>query len=97
LLNYEFCPSNRDNIEDFVTTQWSRLKIPSVFRLFWVMRLLDLFILSLLTKEITHETLFGSMKYLLAKGCDTFIAILGMTSYISYFCHYIGAFFRWVS
>jgi len=77
--------------------EWSRLKIPSVLRLFWTLRLLDLYILSLLTKEIKHdETLFETVKYLLVKGCDTFIAVLGMSSFISYFCHYIGAFFRWV-
>jgi len=76
--------------------EWSRLKMPSVLRLFWALRLLDLFILSMLTKEIKHETLFGTLKYLLARGCDTFTAVLGMTSCVSYFCHYIGTFFRWV-
>jgi len=76
--------------------EWTRLEIPSVLRLFWSIRLLDQFILSFLTKEIKHETLFGTVKYLLIKGCDTFIAVLGMTSCVSYFFHYIGVFFRWV-
>jgi len=76
--------------------QWSRLKIPCVLRLLWILRLLDIYILSLLTKEIKHETLFGTVKYLLVKGSETFIAVIGMSSFISYFFHYIGAFFRWV-
>ncbi|XP_060857979.1 protein TRC8 homolog isoform X1 [Metopolophium dirhodum] len=84
------------NIYDFVVMEWSRLNMPSVLRLFWAIRLLDLFILSLLNKEIKHETLFGSMKYLLIKGSDTSTAVLGMTSFVSYFCHFIIAFFRWV-
>lgn len=47
--------------------------------------------------EIKNETIYGDMKYLLIKGCDTFTAVLGMTSFVSYFCHYIGAFFQWAS
>lgn len=76
--------------------EWSRLKMPSVLRLFWALRLLDLFILSVLTKEFKYETLFGTVKYLLVKGCDTITAVLAMTSFVSYFSHNIGVFFRWV-
>jgi E3 ubiquitin-protein ligase RNF139 len=46
--------------------------------------------------EIKNETLFEAIKYFLIKGNDTFIAVLGMTSFVSYFCDYIGAFFQWV-
>lgn len=91
-MNYAFCPS----IYDFVFMEWSRLNMPNVLKLFWAIRLLDLFILSLLNKEIKHETLFGTVKYLLIKGCDTSTAVLGMASFVSYFCHYIIVFFRWV-
>lgn len=95
MINCAFCHSIYE-INNFVAMEWTRLKMPSVLRLFWAIRLLDLFVLSLLTKEIKHETLFGTVKYLLIKGCDTFTVVLGMTSFVSYFFHYIAVFFRWV-
>jgi len=95
LINCSFCPSNY-SVKDLVVMEWSRLKMSSVLRLFWAIRLLDLFILSLLTKEFKNETLFGTVKYLLNKGSDTITALFAMASLVSYFSHNIGAFFCWV-
>lgn len=47
-------------------------------------------------KEIKNETLLGVVKYLLVNGCDTFTAVLGMTSFVSYFGRNVESFFRWV-
>lgn len=47
-------------------------------------------------KEIKNETLLGVIKYLLINGCDTFTAVLGMTSFVSYFGRNVESFFRWV-
>lgn len=87
---------NNYGISALVEVEWTRLKIPSVLRIFWAIRVLEQILYLLTDMEIQNETLFGAVKYLLVKGCDTFTAVLGMTSFVSYFCHYIGAFFQWV-
>jgi len=79
-----------------VEIEWNRLHIPNVLRIFWAIRVLEQILYLVTDKEIKNETMYGAMKYLLIKGCDTFTAVLGMTSFVSYFCHYIGAFFQWV-
>ncbi|XP_022173901.1 protein TRC8 homolog [Myzus persicae] len=87
---------NNYGISALVEVEWTRLQIPSVLRIFWAIRVLEQILYLLTDMEIQNETLFGAVKYLLIKGCDTFTAVLGMTSFVSYFCHYIGAFFQWV-
>ncbi|KAL4149454.1 hypothetical protein QTP88_003404 [Uroleucon formosanum] len=87
---------NNFGISALVEVEWNRLQIPSVLRIFWAIRVLEQILYLLTDMEIQNETLFGAVKYLLIKGCDTFTAVLGMTSFVSYFCHYIGAFFQWV-
>lgn len=102
-------------------TEWSKLHIPVVLRLFWIIRLLDhttTYIMeNNLSKNITesvglNETVLLSsysgdvivvlpafmqmVKSLMITGCETFIAVLGMTSLISYICQQIGYFFQYV-
>lgn len=76
--------------------EWFRLKIPSVLRMFWAIRVLIQFLYMSTNTETKNLTFFETMKYLLIKGCDTCTAVLGMTSCLSYFCNNIGAFFQWV-
>lgn len=90
-----FCFSNY-GISSLVEGEWNRLNIPNVLRIFWAIRVLEQTLYLLTDVEIKNETMYGAMKYLLIKGCDTFTAVLGMTSFVSYVCHYIGAFFQWV-
>ncbi|CAH1715155.1 unnamed protein product [Aphis gossypii] len=87
---------NNFGISAMIEAEWIRLQIPSVLRIFWAIRVLEQILYLLTDMEIKNETLFGAVKYLLIKGCDTFTAVLGMTSFVSYFCHYIGVFFQWV-
>lgn len=94
-LHYVFFTSNY-GISTLVEMEWSRLNIPNVLRIFWAIRVLEQILYLLTDIEIKNETMYGAVKYLLIKGCDTFTAVLGMTSFVSYFCHYIGAFFQWV-
>ncbi|XP_026819954.1 protein TRC8 homolog [Rhopalosiphum maidis] len=87
---------NTYEINNLIIIEWSRLKIPSVLRIFWAMRVLEQMAYLLTQKEIKNETLFKVVKYLLIKGCNTFTAVLGMTSFVSYFFYYLGAFIRWI-
>lgn len=92
-----------------VETEWMRLNVPCVLRVFWVMRVAEHAILLLMdnydedTEEgikvstlLAVQSLASMAKSLLVTGCETITAVLGMTSVISFFCHYIGNFFQWI-
>lgn len=83
-------------ISALVEIEWNRLHIPNVLRIFWAIRVLEQTLFLVTDMESKNKTMYGAIKYLLIKGCDTFTAVLGMTSFVSYFCHYLGAFFQWV-
>lgn len=95
-------------ISALIEREWLRLNVPSVLRLFWILRVIEHAILLLMDKyELSDEsfkistllavqTLASMAKSLLITGCETVTAVLGMTSVISFFCHYIGNFFQWV-
>ncbi|XP_050435760.1 protein TRC8 homolog [Adelges cooleyi] len=87
---------NNFGISALLENEWNRLNIPNVLRIFWSIRVLEQTLYLLTDTQVQNQTIFDAVKYLLIKGCDTFTAVLGMTSFVSYFCHYIGAFFHWV-
>lgn len=91
-----FYNSSNFGISALIENEWNRLNIPNVLRIFWSIRVLEQTLYLLTDIEIKNQPMFEAIKYLLVKGCDTFTAVLGMTSFVSYFCHYIGAFFQWV-
>lgn len=92
-----------------VETEWLRLNVPCVLRVFWVMRAAEQAILLFmddydadaeegfkLSTLLAVQSLASLAKSLLVSGCETITAVLGMTSVISFFCHYIGNFFQWI-
>lgn len=88
-----------------VETEWIRLNVPCVLRTFWLMRVAEhagalVFNVWSYPGDPVQETdmpfFLSTMKSLLISGCETLTAVLGMTSIISYVCHYIGCFFQWV-
>ncbi|XP_026745875.1 protein TRC8 homolog isoform X1 [Trichoplusia ni] len=92
-----------------VETEWMRLNVPCVLRVFWVLRVAEHAILLLMDNYddeaeeglkvstlLAVQSLASMAKSLLVTGCETITAVLGMTSVISFFCHYIGNFFQWI-
>ncbi|XP_075986389.1 TRC8 ring finger protein [Anticarsia gemmatalis] len=91
-----------------VETEWMRLNVPCVLRVFWVLRVAEHAILLLMDYDdeaeeglkvstiLAVQSLASMAKSLLVTGCETITAVLGMTSVISFFCHYIGNFFQWI-
>lgn len=92
-----------------VETEWMRLNVPCVLRVFWVLRVAEHAILLLMDNYdeeaeeglkvstlLAVQSLASMTKSLLVTGCETITAVLGMTSVISFFCHYIGNFFQWI-
>lgn len=78
-------------------TEWLRLNVPCVLRTFWLVRLIEQAVALQLPVGLNIGSLLLTGKSLLITGCETLTAVLGMTSVISYICHYIGCFFQWVS
>ncbi|XP_076372189.1 protein TRC8 homolog [Tachypleus tridentatus] len=81
--------------------QWLRLQVPQVLRVFWLTRVIEQAVLLLAdTFHGTNATgsvfsmLFDNSyiitKELLIRGCETLVAVLGMTSVVSSISHYIG-------
>lgn len=95
-------------LSTLVETEWMRLNVPTVLRTFWLLRVAE-HVTSLLSNHLTASdgqeaylnllaftTVRSIIKSLLVRGCETLTAVLGMTSIVSYICHYIGCFFQWV-
>jgi len=89
--------------------EWVRLRVPTVLRTFWMLRVAEHTIASLsncFLKDQEHspvdasacttETMMQLPRELLVTGCETQTAVLGMTSVISFLCHYVGNFFQWI-
>jgi E3 ubiquitin-protein ligase RNF139 len=88
--------------------EWVRLRVPTVLRTFWMLRVAEHTISALsgcFLKEqeevtdvhaCTSETMMRLPRELLVTGCETQTAVLGMTSIISFLCHYVGNFFQWI-
>uniref|UniRef100_A0A1B6C141 RING-type domain-containing protein n=1 Tax=Clastoptera arizonana TaxID=38151 RepID=A0A1B6C141_9HEMI len=106
---YSGCTHTRNFIGNFglsalVETEWLRLNVPCVLRTFWILRVSQhcaVIVFNMYTKsdfpiDTTMSLVLPTIKSLLISGCETLTAVLGMTSIISYVCHYIGCFFQWV-
>ncbi|XP_011250761.1 protein TRC8 homolog [Camponotus floridanus] len=78
-------------------TEWMRLNVPCVLRTFWILRVGEQ-VIQILGNHYGEETFnyYVMIRTLLVNGCETLTAVLGMTSIISFICHYIGCFFQWV-
>jgi len=76
-----------------VENEWQRLNVPCVLRAFWTMRLLEQLV-SMTLQSHEQLTLMLTIQKLLVSGCETLIALLGMTSIISIICHYVGKLFQ---
>ncbi|RWS26255.1 protein TRC8-like protein [Leptotrombidium deliense] len=85
-------------------SQWSRLHVPQVLRVFWLTRLTEQAVL--IISDSTHEQyldtgvirlpidthyLIMTGKELMMRGCETVIAVLGMSSVISSISHQIAS------
>lgn len=84
-----------------IESEWLRLSVPEVLRTFWLLRVLEhtglFFIAGLWQMDDSGLTpAFKWMKNTMITGCDTLIAVLGITSVVSYLCHHIGKFFQWI-
>lgn len=81
----------------FAEREWSRLNVPNVLRTFWILRVGDQ-VVQMLGNNYSDDTFsyYVMTRTLLVNGCETLTALLGMTSIISYICHYIGCFSQWI-
>ncbi|KAA0202405.1 hypothetical protein HAZT_HAZT003962 [Hyalella azteca] len=92
-------------LHTLIELEWKRINVPFVLRIFWSVRVANFvayFLAAHLQELNTYNVLMllsPSMCYRLFKstmtyGCDTIIALLGMTSIVSYICHYVEEFFQ---
>jgi E3 ubiquitin-protein ligase RNF139 len=92
-------------IQAFIEDQWMRLHVPKVLRIFFVTRVsyqLTVYVSAIyydtppkmhfenITEEYKHENLTLILQNLLVRSCETFVSLLGTTSFVSFIAHYIG-------
>ncbi|KAK3851719.1 hypothetical protein Pcinc_041649 [Petrolisthes cinctipes] len=88
-------------------SEWVRLNVPNVLRTFWVIRVIQ-HVMSLVA-EIVYargdyrsifllgvEDVYVIFKAVMIQGCETAVALLGMTSVVSYVSHYVGVLFQMI-
>lgn len=84
-------------LQHFLVSQWIRLHVALVLRIFWALRFTYLLV-SYTNVAYDDELSFfsdvlpGLCKHLLIRSCETVVALLASTSAISYFAHYLGVF-----
>lgn len=88
---------NHYGLSTLASTEWVRLNVPCVLRTFWILRVGGQ-VIEILANHYGDETFtyYDMTRTVLVNGCETLTAVLGMTSIISFICHYIGCFFQWV-
>lgn len=96
LNGYEYAMNFVSNfgLSALFENEWQRLNVPCVLRVFWSIRI-GQELISLIFDKSLNLNLIGTIHKLLADGCETLTAVLGMTSVISIVCHYIGKMFQW--
>jgi len=95
--------SRHYGVYTLIENQWTRLHVPQVLRVFWLTRLTEQAIV--IFADTAHENYVTSgsafvpldpqyflttFKELLIRGCETVIAVLGMTSILSSISHQVG-------
>ena len=91
---------NTYGLQLFMENQWIRLHVPSVLRVFWIARVsyhvTNLVAIALARQESGEEVEDWSTQAadiacdVLVVGCETLVALLGMTSVLSCVTHYFG-------
>ncbi|RXG70073.1 Protein TRC8-like protein [Armadillidium vulgare] len=100
-FNYAKSIIHNYGVHSLLESEWARLNVPNVLRTFWLIRTAHhlTFLLSnyMFLKRDYHSLftmdpvdMFLIFKEVMISGCDTSIALLGMTSIVSYIGHYIG-------
>lgn len=108
--NIKWCKTiaNHYGFYTLVENQWARLHVPQVLRVFWLTRLTQQAVMMFAssTSDSYHETglillAFNAtetkqaIKSLVTRGCETTMAVLGMTSVISSISNQIGSIIAW--
>lgn len=88
---------NNYGLSALAETEWNRLNVPCVLRMFWMLRV-GRQVFQILGNHYGEETFtyYAMVRSLLVNGCETLTAVLGMTSIISFICDYIGCLCQWV-
>ena len=90
---------NNFGINTFIEAEWSRLRVPSVLRYFWLSRMGGIMLLHKQSPLITSPDLsLGAMlecvRSVLVQGSDTVVTVLGMTSILATLSHWLGLVFQ---
>ncbi|XP_074641091.1 protein TRC8 homolog [Tubulanus polymorphus] len=91
-------------IQGYIENQWIRINVPDVLRVFWITRFFYQVVAFAINRivdneretgraYISYENATAISRELLINGCDTVVALLGMTSVVSVVTQNIGLLF----
>ncbi|XP_050696269.1 protein TRC8 homolog [Eriocheir sinensis] len=94
-------------LHSLLESEWVRLNVPNVLRTFWLVRAANHVVLLLgefmyargeqqTLWDLDVGALYVIFKAVMTQGCETAVALLGMTSIVSYVSHYVGVAFQMV-
>lgn len=84
---------NNFGLNAFLESEWSRLRVPAVLRMFWISRAILLLLLGE-SGGLPTLSLSATGKEVLIRGSETVISVLGMTSVVSTITHWFGIIFQ---
>lgn len=95
--------SRHYGVYTLIENQWARLHVPQVLRVFWLTRLTEQAIMIIAdtahasylesgqaSVPLDFQYFWTTGRELLVRGCETLVAVLGMTSVLSSISHQIG-------
>ena len=94
-------------LHSLLESEWVRLNVPNVLRTFWLVRAANHVVLLLgefmyargerqTLWDLDLAAVYVIFKAVMTQGCETAVALLGMTSIVSYVSHYVGVAFQMV-
>ncbi|XP_053626273.1 protein TRC8 homolog [Cherax quadricarinatus] len=94
-------------LHSLLESEWVRLNVPNVLRTFWIIRVAQHVVILLgefmyargeyqSLWSLDSEAVYVIFKGVMTQGCETAVALLGMTSVVSYVSHYVGVVFQMI-
>ncbi|XP_027232283.2 protein TRC8 homolog [Penaeus vannamei] len=94
-------------LHSLLESEWVRLNVPNVLRTFWMIRVAHHLVTLLGEFMYVHgeyqslwaldmPAVYVIFKAVMTQGCETAVALLGMTSIVSYVSHYVGVVFQMI-
>ena len=78
----------------YLETEWSRIRVPTVLRSYCGLRVLVVMYQS--WAELSLTDIYADTELIMVRSCESYVALLALTSVISSVANLVGSLFQWV-